>query len=126
MIDDLAAAAMRLAAVLEQENAALAALDLQSIGALLPEKRAATAAFAAARNAAEGEPKAERLRPSAARLAALGAENRRLLERAMTVQTRIMGLVAQALPVTAAPNYCAGGAPRPARSPIAFALSARA
>ena len=126
MTDDLAAAVTRLAAVLAQENAALAALDLPAIGALLPEKQAATAALTAARAAAEGARTAERLRPDAAQLAALAAETRRLLERAMTVQTRIMGLVARALPVTAAPGYRAGGAPPATRSPIAFALSARA
>ncbi|MBN8874389.1 MAG: hypothetical protein J0H67_16255 [Rhodospirillales bacterium] len=125
---DLRSAAARLAAVLARENAALAALDLAAVAALLPEKQAAAAAFAEARGAAEAQPPLPALRPVADQLLQLGAENRRLLERAMAVQTRVMGLVARALPVSTAPGYAAPGvgAPGAARRPIAFALSARA
>jgi hypothetical protein len=127
--EDLAGAASRLIAVLERENAALATLDLTATAALLSEKQDATAAFVQARTAFAAGPPSPRLRPLAERLLELGAENRRLLERAMAVQTRVMGLVARALPVSAAPGYGYGygaGGAVPGRRPIAFALSARA
>ena len=81
----------RLAGVLAQENAALKRMDFPAAVALVPAKEAALADMT--RNAS----------PSAARsaamqtLAGLAEENRVLLERAIEVQTRIVGMVARAV-----------------------------
>lgn len=120
MNSGLIAAAVRLADVLQTENAALAALNMPAAARLLPEKLAATDAFAtaqagaAARQRGAGRPGAE-LDSLARRLRELAAENRRLLERAMLVQGRVIATVAKAARATAeraAPTYGAHAAPR--------------
>lgn len=108
----LITAAIRLADVLQTENAALAALNMPAAARLLPEKLAATDAFAAAqagvaarRGAGRGGAELDAL---ARRLRELATENRRLLERAMLVQGRVIATVAKAARVTAeraAPIY---------------------
>ena len=100
--------ANRLAEVLEQENTALEAMDLPRAMALLPEKEAAFAALTAA-----GGSDHPGMSPVAERLNRLATENRRLLERAMTVQQRVIGIVAQAAAEAAAePAYgVTGGIP---------------
>jgi hypothetical protein len=111
---NLQAAAIQLADTLAAENAALRALDLPGAAALLVQKQAALAAFAAARTC--GRP-APALLPTAIRLRELAEENRRLLERAITVQTRVLGVLAGAArSVNVAPRYSRSGAyaPRPA------------
>jgi hypothetical protein len=127
----LIAAAVRLADVLATENAALTALNLPAAARLLPEKLAATDAFTAAQagaragaragaqvgakeGGAPGRPSAE-LETVAGRLRELAAENRRLLERAMLVQGRVIATVAKAARATAertAPTYGARGTAR--------------
>ena len=79
-------AAARLEAVLIAENEALERHDAVAATALIQEKLAAAEALAATGLSLEH---AERLR-------ALAAENRRLLERAIKVQGRIIAMVAQA------------------------------
>ena len=120
----LIAAAVRLADVLQTENAALAALNMAAAARLLPEKLAAADAFAAAQagespsTVAKGRQAGRggiELEAVASRLQALAAENRRLLERAMLVQGRVIATVAKAARATAeraAPGYAAPhGAP---------------
>ncbi len=128
MIEDLATAAARLAEVLAAENAALAALDLPRAGAMLAEKTSAADAFIAAHRAfhrSAGDAGAV----APVRLRALAAENQLLLERAITVQGRVIGIIARALPRAlrdpAATRYGAQGRAAPAR-PAAVAVSARA
>ena len=106
-----------LAAILTQENAALAVLDTDAAAALLPAKQQAAEALAA-------------LHPTQADLAALAplaAENRRLLERAITAQHSVIGLIARAARATpaAAPRYgAAGRLVAPTAAPVAIAASA--
>ncbi len=136
MTEDLATAAARLAAVLEAENAALAALDLPRAGAMLAAKTRAAEAFVAAQGVArgmsqgpsqEGSPGAGAVPPQ--RLRALLHENQRLLERAIAVQGRVIGIIARALPRAmrdpATARYSAQGRAVPARL-SAVAVSARA
>lgn len=115
MNKDPAAAAAALVETLEAENAALARLDLPGATSLLAEKQRTVAEFAAI----EPHPAAERV---ARRLRALALENKRLLERAIAVQGRVIGIVAQAAAASQQPPY---GQARKDRVP-AWALRARA
>ena len=92
MSDRTAANAERLAAVLAEENAALAAFDLAKAASLVPAKREATERLLHD-TTASADPL---LRAALSRLRELAEENRRLLLRAMTAQRRVMELVAQA------------------------------
>jgi len=128
MTDALADAAARLAEVLTAENAALAALDLPRAGAMLAEKTRAADAFVAAQQAFHGKmPNADAATPM--RLRALAAENQVLLQRAITAQGRVIGVIARAVsratrdPVTT--RYGAHGRAAPTRL-SAVAVSARA
>ncbi len=131
MTPELINAVERLADTIARENAALGALDLAGAAGMLAEKTAAIAAFNAADDQARrtgpymeaGRQRAETLK-QAERLRTLAAENRRLLERAIAVQARVIGtIVAGAKP--AAQRYGAtGGLHR--GSPGAMALSSRA
>lgn len=106
----------RLAEILEQENAALAALDLPRAVALLPDKQEAVRLFSV-------HP------PGAAldHLRELADTNRRLLERAIAVQGRVIELVATALPQPAvAGRYTQAGSAQRGGAAVAFALFARA
>lgn len=125
-------AAVALADTLARENHALAALDLARAVALLEEKTRATASFAAAnaQAAASGLSEPERARIAAqigSRLQALAGDNKRLLERALMVQKRVLGTIAQAAPAAVArtPRYTAKGGLARASLP-AVALSTRA
>lgn len=106
-------AAARLAEVLAQENAALAALDLPAAVSVLAEKQDAAAAFVAALRQAPGSMPAQ-----ADRLRGLAEENRHLLEHALLVQRRVVGLVARAVPKALAPaaRYGATGSLAHART----------
>ncbi len=106
----LRAAAGALAEALEQENAALAALDLGQAAALFATKQAAADAFIAAQAEAAGTPDAAQ-RALAGRLRDLAEENRRLLEQGIRIQARVVGVVAKALPRPPAHHYGARGAP---------------
>ncbi len=110
------AAAQRLTAALEQENAALAACDFAAIGGLLAEKEAALADLSAA-----PPPPPD----TAIALATVTARNRALLERALAVQARIIALVARAAPPAPAHSYRAPGN-RTATHAAPCALCARA
>lgn len=77
----------RLSRVLREENAALAELDLQRASEFLAEKNAACADLADIPVAPA----------TARRLHELCTENRRLLARALAVQQRLIGLVANAI-----------------------------
>ena len=82
-----------LAKLLVEENTALANMDFARAGALLAPKHAAADALAAAWRAspASDMPEVELLQ-----LGKLADENRRLLNRAMRVQRRVLDLVARA------------------------------
>ena len=127
MTTPVLAAAARLRDVLEQENAALIALDIPAAAALLEEKLAAARELAealAARPAARQTPEAAGL---ALRLRDLADENRRLLERAIAVQGRVLDMVARAARqeiAQAGGRYGAGGVAAPNRG--AMALHVRA
>lgn len=106
-------AASQLIDLLERENAALAMLELPAATALLAQKQAAAAAFAAALEQAPGIVPAQ-----AEHLRAVAERNRRLLEQALLVQRRVVGMVARAVPKALAPaaRYGATGAVAAART----------
>ena len=88
----------RLADTLARENAALDALDVAGAAVLLPAKRTALAALAEA-DALSIPPEHRGLMADAVRrLQAVAAENRRLLQRALTVQGRVIEVIVGALP----------------------------
>lgn len=129
MMDALLAAGQRLAEALRAENEALAALDLPRAAGLATAKVQATDAFAAACAAAAktGSRAEGPMRQSAEdlsnQLRHLGAENRRLLERAIAIQSRVIETIAgAALPRPAGPGYGAAGRGLPPRQPPALAL----
>lgn len=130
--NDLPAAAAALAALLEQENRLLDALDLAAAAALLPAKQSAAAAFARAQEHARscgGVPPASRAAATAlgVRLRTLAAENRRLLERGLAAQDRVIAVIARAArrhPATA-PRYGTSGALAGPRTAAPLAISAR-
>jgi hypothetical protein len=120
----LLAAASRLADVLERENAALAVMNLPQAGAMLAEKTAAIVALAVFDDGAivPGHPD---LVFAARRLDGLARDNRRLLERAMAAQMRLIGIVARAAAASVAQqSYGARG--RMAHVARPMALSTRA
>ena len=129
MLDQTAiSAAEALAGTIATENKALAALDLPVAVRLLAQKRQHGEAFLAAqaRSLAAGLPALPRDRLK--QLAELAADNKRLLERAITVQGRVISSIARAMPrAVASPNqrYACDGKPAGGR-PVAMALSARA
>lgn len=127
----------RLAQALRAENIALAALDLSRAAGLADGKIRATDAFAAAQAAAlrTGARATGTLRQHVARLAedlgSLGEENQRLLRRAVTLQSRVIEVVASAaLPRAAAglsgARYGATGQRAAGRQAPALALQTRA
>ena len=123
-------AATALAEVLERENARLAALDLAVAGRLLAEKESAVAAFRAAQAEAGGGLPAEALEAARAiglRLRDLAAENRRLLERGMAAQGRVVAVIARAArrAPSGPPRYAASGRLSGPRTPLPLAISAR-
>jgi flagellar biosynthesis/type III secretory pathway chaperone len=133
MTPELIAAAVRLADALAQENRALAALDLPRAAGILDAKTRALEAFAAAQALAaagvrpvDSREEAEQL---AARLRDLAQENRRLLEHAIAVQGRVIGLVARAVPSASGQGgtqYGSDGGLAGGKRPGGIALSCRA
>ncbi len=120
--------------ILEKENVALAALDMPAAAEILATKNRATENFSTAYQAAirtgataenDDRTKLERIHE---RLTALGQDNRRLLERAIGVQSNLVASITQALPAgdPIAPVYGGRGKVTSAvqRSPVA--LSAKA
>jgi hypothetical protein len=120
MTKDLITAGTFLAETLESENAALAALDLPRAAGMLADKRSAVADFDAVRTAPAPSEAAQRM---ARRLQGLAMENKRLLERAIAVQGRVIGVVARAATAATEP---AGYGPSRGRRPAPMALVARA
>jgi hypothetical protein len=113
-------AARHLADVLERENAALKAMDLRRATQLLPEKTSAIAELSAADKA----PYPDTL-SAARRLDDLARENRSLLERAITAQRRVIGIVVRAaVAASVGPAYGATGRRAHASGPMT--LSTRA
>ncbi len=110
----LAEAARRLASVLREENAALAAMDFARAGALLGAKHAAADGLAAATKSAAAGNGGEALRE----LTVLAEENRRLLNRALRVQRRVLDVVARAARQNGGPaRYDTNGKAQPGVSP---------
>ncbi len=130
--DDLPTAAASLAALLEQENRLLEALDLAAAAALLPAKQTATDAFVRAQAHAKlrgGIPPAGREAAISlgTHLRTLAAENRRLLERGLAAQGRVIAVIARAVRThpLMAPRYGASGAFAGPRTPTPLAISTR-
>jgi hypothetical protein len=121
MSNDAIDAAGRLADVLAQENAALRRVDYATAVALVPDKEAALAALSAHR-VPSGFPTA-----LARRLRDLATDNQQQLALAITVQTRVVQIVARAYaPPKAEGRYAArAGRSAPYRA-TALALSTRA
>ncbi|MBB5691842.1 hypothetical protein GXW77_20020 [Roseomonas alkaliterrae] len=131
MMDSLILAGQRLAEALRAENEALAALDLPRAAVLATGKIAASDAFAAAfaaqakHGAAPAGPVREAAEILTRRLDELGRENRRLLERAVALQSRVIETIAgAALPRAPEQGYAPAGYRAPPRPP-AIALSAQ-
>lgn len=131
MTQALMDAAARLAEALAQENLALEALDFHAAARLFPAKQAALTDFLSIRSQA-GEVVAavpahemRSVRDLAERLDRLATENRRLLERAMTVQGRLIATLARAARPEPS-RYGANGGHAESRCAAALALSARA
>ena len=132
MMDALLATGQRLAEALRAENEALSALDLPSAAGLATAKMQAAdafaAAFAAARKTgarAEG-PERRTAADLTDRLQHLGEENRRLLERAIAIQSRVIETIAgAALPRSGSGAYGAAGRPAGGRQPPAIAMATR-
>jgi hypothetical protein len=99
-------AGRRLIAALATENLALERLDLQAASLCLEEKQAAIAALPSG-----PPPPSTTLLEIARQLRSLGDENRRLLERAISVQSRVLSVVrAAAAGRGGDPSYRPGGA----------------
>jgi len=128
MIDALMIAGQRLVEALRAENAALARLDLGAAAELARTKRQAADAFAAAYDAAtrsgrraEGEDR-DRAEQIALHLKDLTAENRRLLERAIELQSRVIETIAGAVRPPGPGTYGQRGRARDGQpTPVSFA-----
>jgi hypothetical protein len=124
MSKDVVAAAESLADVLGRENEALKRLDYASAVALVQAKEAALAGLTEHPVASALPPRMTVLAPLLRRLA---NENQVLLERAITVQTRVVRIVARACaPPPAAKQYGGYGHRAPSNRAAAIALSTRA
>jgi hypothetical protein len=127
MMQPLLLAGHRLAEALRAENEALARLDLSSAAALSQAKRQASDAFAAAfesaRRLGSKAEAGERVDAEsiAGRLRDLGAENRRLLERAIDLQSRVIETIAGAARAPGTGTYGERGDRRAGRGgPLSF------
>ena len=130
MKPEMLAGARRLAKVLALENDALARLEYPRAVSLLPEKKQATLAFAAAlANLADPGRVQGEAEKVITELAELLQQNKRLLEHAIGVQSRVVQTVARSASqaLENGPRYDVGGssAHRPGRAAF-IALSATA
>jgi hypothetical protein len=125
MAKSLILAAHDLADLVEQENAALRSMDMRGAAMLLAKKAVAVRELAALCEAS-GTVSHPDLRAATNRLDTLALENRRLLERAIVAQRRVIGIIARAAVAAAAagPAYIAPG--RPPRPTRPMTLSTRA
>ncbi len=127
MTQDLVDAANRLAEVLVRENAALERLDFAAAVALGQAKEAALLGVTRGRSATPTVDRTPTLLALGRHMNALVAENRALLERAIAVQTRVVGIIVRAAaPPPAVGRYASSGFKSPPRRAAAMALSARA
>ena len=130
MTNELILAARALSDVLLAENAALAAHDHAAATALLDAKHRLIAAFDRARTMPPlDEPAREELRGIGLELQALAGRNVALLEQAMEVQARVIGIVADAARQqarAATPGYGRPGRPATRARPDAYAMVSRA
>ena len=130
MIEALMIAAQRLAEALRAENAALARLDLGAAAELARTKRQAAEAFASAYDAATragrraAEEERDRAEQIALHLKDLTAENRRLLERAIELQSRVIETIAGAVRPPGPGTYGQRGRAREGQ-PAPISLAAR-
>ncbi len=121
-------AAGHLAETLRQENTALAAQDFAAAAALLAQKRAAATAFEALAAARPPGLSAATIHETATRLEQLAAENRALLRQGMEIQTRVLGIIAEAIGAAggpASPGYGSSGRSAPRPNSGAVSLSAK-
>lgn len=122
--DPLIMATTRLIDILQAENTELQSLDFKAAGRLLVAKQAATADLTAAQAGALFAPPG--LQPLAQQLNALAEQNHLLLERAISVQRRVLGTVVRAAQaVEPDPQYGPAGT-QPVRVVAAVALRANA
>ena len=133
MIQALLNAGQSLAEALREENEALAKLDLSRASTLATAKLQASDAFAAAYGAATrtGSTAQGDLRQAAEtlalRLRSLTEENRRLLERAIGLQSRVIETIAgAALPASRPTTYGGMGYRAMPRQAPSLAFAARA
>ncbi len=120
-------AAQAFADIIGQENEALRRLDFVAATELLPAKEAALARLTQGGPVESVTDRAPHIVALGERLTSLANENRALLERAITVQTRIVGIILRAGADAAPPgNYSATGRAAAQRRSCAMALSARA
>lgn len=127
MTQALIAATTRLADTLSRENTALDALDVAGAAALLPEKLRALAVLTEVHKAALMPEQRPAMEAAVRRLQGLAAENRLLLQRALAVQSRVIEVIARALPRDEpGGRYAVPGARAPALRPAAWSLVARA
>ena len=133
MMDALLIAGKALANALRAENEALAKLDLALAAKLADSKIAAADAFAQAYAAQtkHGASPQGAMREEAQRLTRdlenLGTENRKLLERAISLQSRVIETIATAaLPRVAKGGYGPKGYQMAPRQTPALAVAARA
>jgi hypothetical protein len=130
--ETLLASAERFTEILSAENAALTALDFSGTGALMSAKEDALKAMTVALSLPDGPVDAslrQRIEAFDEQLSRLMDENRRLLERALVVQTRVVGVIARASRcelARQARGYSTNGAPATASRAPAIALAARA
>jgi hypothetical protein len=121
MSNDVIAAAERLAELLAQENDALKRVDYAAAVALVPDKEAALTALSGHIAPPDFPP------PLARRLRDLATENREQLALGITVQTRVVQIVARAYtPPAAESGYRARGGKSAPHHATALALSTRA
>jgi hypothetical protein len=125
---ELIAAASLLADTLTAENAALMALDLPRAASMLTDKQCALTGFLAALDVERSAARPAAIEPLLARrLQTLSEANRTLLEQAIAVQGRVIGVIARAaLPAVAPSSYSAHGSSGHLARPTALALITRA
>jgi len=127
MTQDLVDAANTLADVLVRENAALKRLDIPAAMALVAAKEAALLGVTKGRVPLPVPERNPVVLALGRRVSGLVAENRALLERAIAVQTRVVGIIVRAAaPQPATRQYAANGFKSQPRRALATALSASA
>ncbi len=126
MNDRWLVAAENLAAILEDENQALAALDLPRAAGMLMAKTVRIDEFQALPADLNESDHAAAV-AMLERLALLAAENRRLLDRGIKAQGQVIGVMANLVRQTPmAPRYGAKGGLRRECAPLTLTLSAQA